>query len=108
TPDDLIKTSELLDRIRQYRSLVVPMFFVPMGALKDRDWFRKNAIRREHIDVMLKTLHHSIYWAEDIMNKFYIKESKYLPVRILLKAFIRYVKYKVNKLRPLLEELTHD
>lgn len=108
TPDDLVKTSELLDRIRQYRSLIVPMFFVPMGALKDRDWFRRNAVRREHVDVMLKTLYHSLYWAEDIMSRFYMREARYLPARILLRAFMRYVKHKVDNLRPKLEEMIHS
>ncbi len=31
TEDDVMETIELLDRIRPYRSLVVPMFYVPMN-----------------------------------------------------------------------------
>ncbi|MEM2005607.1 MAG: radical SAM protein [Zestosphaera sp.] len=105
TPDDLVKTMELLDRVRHYRSLIVPMFFVPMGALKNRDWFRREAVKREHVEVMLKTLDHSIYWAERIMDEFYMKGLKHLPIRVMLKFFTAYVKHKVDKWRPQLEEL---
>jgi hypothetical protein len=57
---------------------------------------------------MLKTLYHSLYWAEDIMNRFYMRGARYLPARILLKAFMRYVKHKVDNLRPKLEEMIHS
>ncbi|PUA31785.1 MAG: radical SAM protein [Zestosphaera tikiterensis] len=105
TPDDVVKTIELLDRLKQYRSLIVPMFFVPMGALKDRDWFRRNAVKHEHVELMIKTLEHSTYWAENIMSEFYVKGFKYAPIKILLKFFIWYVNHKVNSIKPQLEEM---
>ncbi len=98
-PEDVIATAELLDRLRPYRSIIVPMFFVPMGALRNRDWFRKNMVRDEHIEVMLKTLHHTLYWAEDIMNKYYLKEKHHAPLRLALKLFMKYVKWKIRKVR---------
>ncbi len=103
TPDDVAKTAELLDRLKPYRSVIVPMFFVPMGALKNRDWFRRNLVQLEHIEVMKKCLFHTVYWAEDIMNKFYLKEPHYILVRLGLKLFIKYVKWKVRKALPQIE-----
>ena len=105
TEDDVVKTAELIDRLKPYRSLIVPMFFVPMGTFKHKDWFRRKHIKREHVDVLLKTLYHSTYWAEEIMSKFYLKGLSMFPVKLLLKLFIRYVKYRVEKLKPQLEEL---
>lgn len=103
--DDIVKTAELLDRLRPYRSLIIPMFFVPMGVLKHRDWFRKKQIKPEHVDILIKTLNHSMYWAEEMIGKFYLKGITKLPVRLLLKLFIMYIKHKVEKLKPQLEEL---
>ncbi len=105
TPDDVVKTAELLDRLRPYRSLIVPMFFVPMGALKNMDWFRRTALRPEHIDVMMKTLEHSLYWAEDLISNVYLKEAHLAPVRFALKLFLSVVKKKASKLRPLVESI---
>lgn len=96
-PDDVVKTAELIDRLKPYRSIIVPMFFVPMGALKKNTWFLREHIKREHIDVMLKAFEHSIYWAEDIMNKFYMKDKYLYPVRLGLKIFMRYAKYKIKQ-----------
>ncbi len=104
-PEDVAVTAEMLDRLRPYRSLIVPMFFVPMGALKKNKWFIRDKLTPEHIEVMMKTLEHSVYWAEDIINKFYLKEPYLLPVRLGLKLFLAYVKRKVKKLRPQLEAL---
>ncbi len=102
-PEDVIATAELLDRLKPYRSVIIPMFFVPMGALKRNTWFMRDHIIPEHIEVMMKTLRHTLYWAEDIINKFYLKEPYLLPVRLGLKLFLKYVKWKVKKLRPIIE-----
>ncbi len=103
TPEDVAITAEMLDRLKPYRSLIVPMFFVPMGALKKNKWFVRDKLTQEHIEVLMKTLDHSLYWAEDIVNKFYLKESYLLPVRLGIKLFLKYVKRRVRKIRPQLE-----
>lgn len=105
TPDDVLKTAELIDRLKHYRSVIVPLFFVPMGVLKSSEGFKKHSLKPEHIEVMLKTLYHTLYWAEDIMNKYYLKEKYLAPVRLELKLFIQYVKWRISKLKPLLESL---
>ncbi|MGC8566221.1 MAG: B12-binding domain-containing radical SAM protein [Caldisphaera sp.] len=95
-PDDVMATTELVERLRPYRSLIVPMFFVPMGVLKNRDWFKKNLLRREHIELLKVTLNHSAYWAKDIVSKFYIKGFQYGPVRFLLNYLVDYIQKKAN------------
>lgn len=102
TPDDVVKTAELMDRLKYYRSVIVPMFFVPMGNFRNRDWFSKHYLTSEHVDLMLKILQHTLYWAEDIMNKYYVKEPHLAPVRLCLKLFLQYVKWRASKLLPTL------
>lgn len=94
TVDDLVKTAELIDRLKPYRSLIVPMFFVPMGVLKNKDWFTTIRVSDEHIEVMRRCLWHSIKWGEDIMNRFYLKGLLNYPVKLLLKLFISYARWK--------------
>lgn len=31
TPDDVIKTIELVEELKDFKSLIVPLFFVPIG-----------------------------------------------------------------------------
>ncbi len=103
TEDDVVKTAELLDRLKPYRSLIVPMFFVPMGAFKTHDWFTRVKIRDEHIEVMKKCLYHALHWANDIVSKFYLRGIAYAPLRWLIKLFLKYVKWKTKKIEKKLE-----
>ncbi len=105
SPEDVVKTAELVDRLKPYRSIIVPMFFVPLGALRYTDWFRKHLIKAEHVDLMLKCMYHSIYWAEEIMSKFYLREPHLAPIRLGLEMVVRYIKWRVSKLKPLLETM---
>ncbi|WP_048061647.1 B12-binding domain-containing radical SAM protein [Hyperthermus butylicus] len=100
TPDDVMKTAEGLDRLRPYRSLIVPMFFVPMGVFKNRDWFQRKLLKPEHLEVMLKTLEHSLYWAEEMISKLYLRGVEYIPLKLGLKAVIAYIKWKTRRLMP--------
>ncbi len=104
-PEDVVATAELLDRLKPYRSLIVPMFFVPMGALKNRDWFRKHALREEHIDVLMQCLEHSMRWVDDLINKFYLKEPLLAPVRFGIKLFLSLVRRNLGRIRPALEAM---
>jgi hypothetical protein len=81
------------------------MIFVPMGALKadKRSGIKGLKLNRAHIEAMRKALWHSIYWGEDILSKFYIKGPKYTLVRLLLKAFIEYARWKASKIEEEIE-----
>ena len=105
TEDDVWKTVELLDRIRKYRSIVVPMIFVPMGALKSdkKSGIKGLKLTRAHIEAMRRALWHSIYWGQDIIERFYMKGPKYAIVRLLLKAFIEYARWKASKIEEEIE-----
>ena len=96
-PDDVVATTELVERLRPYRSLIVPMFFVPMGAFKNLEWFRRNAIRPEHVELLKATLRHSAYWARDIVDRFYLKGARYVLVRAIIKWIINYIERKAEE-----------
>lgn len=102
-PEDVAITAEMLDRLRPYRSLIISMFFVPMGALKNRDWFRRNLLTPEHEEVLRKILAHSLYWAEDILNKYYLKDPRSFLVRLGVKLFIKYVEWKTRSITEKIE-----
>ena len=105
TPDDVVATTELVERLRPYRSIIVPMFFVPMGEFSSGKWFIKDHLTQEHIEAILKMYEHTIYWAGDIMRNFYLDKARDLPLRLLLSVFMRYTRRQVNKIRDYLEGL---
>lgn len=96
TPDDVVKTIELIERLRDYRSIIVPMIFVPMGRLRGaRDVITTVRITREHVEAMKAALNHTLMWAEKIMDEFYLKDRVIL--RFLLKYFMSLVRWRVGK-----------
>jgi len=68
TESDLVKTIELMDDLKPFRSLIVPLFFVPMGRLKDEDWFRDTHLTRLHQELLTKCVEHDLYWLGNLIN----------------------------------------
>ena len=102
--EDLVATLELLDRLKEYRSLIVPMFFVPLGVLRDRRWFLREQINELHVEILRKCLWHSVRWGEDMVSRMYFRGLRYEPVKLLLRLFLAYVKRKARKVERQLEE----
>ncbi|RLI99487.1 MAG: radical SAM protein [Candidatus Aenigmatarchaeota archaeon] len=74
TDNDVIKTIELMDELKDFPSLIVPLFFVPMGKLKERDWFKKEQMNDLQKELLIKCLQHDIRWAKEI-GKIYFSEG---------------------------------
>ncbi|MEM1509736.1 MAG: radical SAM protein [Thermofilaceae archaeon] len=106
--EDTTATLELLDELSGYRSIIVPMFFVPLGSLKDKAWFLRNHLTDQHVEILRKCLWHSIKWAEDILSNMYLKGVYYAPLKTLLKFFIAYVKKKGKEAEKTLVKLRHE
>jgi radical SAM superfamily enzyme YgiQ (UPF0313 family) len=97
TPDDLNKTIELMDDLRGVRSLIVPLFFVPMGRLNKEDWFKDSEMSELHNELLIKCLDHGLYWIDELIDMSF-KERWY---RRLIKQFYRgfaaVVRWKVKR-----------
>ena len=100
TEEDIVKTVELVERLKPYRSLIVPMFFVPMGVLKNRDWYTGVNLSRAQAELLLATMRHTVFWAKDILSRFYMKGPRYWPVRAALLFFLERAEKFAAKLSP--------
>jgi radical SAM superfamily enzyme YgiQ (UPF0313 family) len=79
--EDVIKTMELLDDLKDCRSLIVPLFFVPLGRLKERDWFRRAEMTNLHKQLLFQCAEHDFRWLDDLIDmafggKWYIRFLK--------------------------------
>mgnify|MGYP000624978754 CR=1 FL=1 len=81
--EDIIKTIELIEDLRDFKSVIVPLFFVPLGKLRDKKWFRGEELNELHKELLIKCLHHDLRWINKIAND-YFKEKPFL---VLLKPF---------------------
>ncbi|MCS7366387.1 MAG: B12-binding domain-containing radical SAM protein [archaeon YNP-WB-062] len=71
TEDDIIKTIELVESLKWFKSLIVPLLFVPLGKLKDEDWFRFEDMNELHIELLIKCLEHDLYWIDELSKQYF-------------------------------------
>jgi radical SAM superfamily enzyme YgiQ (UPF0313 family) len=97
TEDDLIKTIELVENLGGVRSLIVPLFFVPMGRLKDEDWFKENEMNQLHKELLIKCLKHNFYWIDSLIDLAF--EGKWYAklLRPLYKLFVEVIRHEAEK-----------
>ena len=98
TEDDIIKTQELLDDLKNIRSLIVPLFFVPLGRLKDKDWFKDTKLHKQHHELMIQCAEHDFKWADTLID-WAFKDKWYNKLtRELYKGFVTIARHKVKNI----------
>ncbi len=71
TEDDILKTMEMMDDVKDCRSLIVPLFFVPLGKLKSEDWFKDTQLTELHKQLLIKCAEHDFRWAGNLIDMAY-------------------------------------
>jgi radical SAM superfamily enzyme YgiQ (UPF0313 family) len=66
--EDLLKTMDLMDDLKGFRSLIVPLFFVPLGRLKSEDWFKRAEMSELHKQLLFQCAEHDFYWVNDLLE----------------------------------------
>jgi radical SAM superfamily enzyme YgiQ (UPF0313 family) len=96
--EDVIKTMELMDDLKDFRSLIVPLFFVPLGRLKSKDWFRRTEMSQLHRQLLFQCTEHDFYWVDDLLEISF--EGKWYGrfLREFYKGFAGIAKRKVRQI----------
>lgn len=97
TEYDVIKTIELMDDLKDFRSLIVPLLFVPMGRLKDEDFFKAEQMNELQMELLAKCLRHDLYWTKKIMG-LYLKGKKKI-LQPLFSLFVKIIERKAEAIR---------
>lgn len=102
--EDTLATIELMDKIKDYRCMVVPLFFVPLGRLTDRNWFRAENLSASQIELLEVCLSHGLRWSKELARG-YNKGHVYSPmVNASLVGFIKMIE-RVAKRKNLVKEI---
>ncbi len=77
--DDVIASLELIDKLKDVPSFIVPQFFVPITetTLEKKTIFDINGMKDEHWQLLLKCIDHSVHWA-DLLRSLYFKNDSQL------------------------------
>jgi len=97
TDDDLMKTMELMDDLKHMRSLIVPLFFVPLGRLKDEDWFKGTRMTDMHRELLIKCMEHDFYWIHELINMSLDQRWQAKVLAPFYRIFTSVVKFKARQ-----------
>lgn len=65
---DILKTMDLVDDLKDCRSLIVPLFFVPLGRLTSEDWFTRTKVNELHKKLMIQCAERDFRWVDDLID----------------------------------------
>ena len=71
TEDDVIRTIDLFDDLWDFKAILVPMFFVPLGRLNQRDWFNRDMVTERQKELFGKALTHGIRQSKPLLDIFF-------------------------------------
>jgi radical SAM superfamily enzyme YgiQ (UPF0313 family) len=101
TDDDVIKTIELIDNLWDFKAILVPMFFVPLGHLKTKDWFRRDRLTPLQEELLKRALTHGLRQSKDLLRDFFDWETSHKAAyRAAFRGFIGFLE-TVAKFREL-------
>jgi radical SAM superfamily enzyme YgiQ (UPF0313 family) len=104
TQEDVRRTLELVRDLRQYKSLMVPLFFVPLGELRDDQFFRPDAMLPEHWMLLGECIRHDFYWAKVLMDQLFAQNMMSAARSNAFKLAAWYMRRRLRESLELMEE----
>jgi len=101
TEDDVLKTIELIDNLWDFKAILVPMFFVPLGHLASKDWFRRDRLSDVQVELLKRALSHGLRQSKVLLRDFFDWETTHSTAyRTAFRGFVTFLEVlaKVNGL----------
>jgi len=88
---DVELTISLISKLKSFKSIIVPLFFVSMGGLRDRSKsFTIDDLTPRHAELLLKCWKHNFEWIEAIFKEWSGRSIRSRVIRESLKIIISY------------------
>ena len=95
---DIIKTMDLVDDLKEMRSLIVPLFFVPLGKLKSEDWFTETKLSEVHKQLLIQCAEHDFRWVDNLLDWSFSGKWYQRIMKEFYKGFSAIAKSKVRQI----------
>jgi len=77
TEKDIDLTIDLVKKLKAFKSLIVPLFLVSEGRLKDRaESFRVEKMTPKHSELFLKCWEHNLHWGDTLLKEYSITQGR--------------------------------
>ena len=99
TEKDIDLTIELIEKLKGFKSLIVPLFLVSMGTLKGKtDSFTIDKMTPKHSELFFKCWEHNFYWGPVLLREHGNASIKSVSTRFGLKLIMSYAIREGEKL----------
>jgi radical SAM superfamily enzyme YgiQ (UPF0313 family) len=107
TEDDVLRTIELIDNLWDFKAILVPMFFVPLGHLKNKDWFQRDRMSDVQQELFRRALTHGLRQSKTLLRDFFDWEGSHTTAyRATFRGFIGFLE-ALSRMNGLWSEPTH-
>lgn len=108
TEKDIDLTIDLLDELKQFKSLIVPLFLVSMGGLKDKtESFDVKNMTSKETELFLKCWEHNISWSSTLLGEYFLTNSGFKGF-VLNFLFSYGIKHTKNLIERCKKEYNYD
>ncbi|MFQ6086746.1 MAG: B12-binding domain-containing radical SAM protein [Candidatus Bathyarchaeia archaeon] len=101
TDDDILMTIELVEDLKDFKSLIIPLFFIPLGQLSDKDWFGREQMSDLHEELLVRCLNHDMRWVKTLMHSYFRRKTHGWLLSFLYRFFIWLIERKAKTIRGL-------
>jgi radical SAM superfamily enzyme YgiQ (UPF0313 family) len=102
--EDVAKTLELVRDLRQHKCLLVPLFFVPMGELREDEFFTPDAMLPEHWMLLAECMEHDFRWVGRLMDELFSHNRMSSARSGLFKVAAWYMERRLKESMELMKE----
>jgi len=96
--EDVIQTMDLVADLKEMRSLIVPLFFVPLGKLKSENWFTDTRLSRLHKQLLIQCAEHDFRWVDNLLDWSFSGKWYSSFIKDFYKGFSAIAKHKVRQI----------
>ena len=104
--DDVQKTIDLIKDLSKFKSIIVPLYFVPIGNLGGKGFFRTKHNIAEHWQLLSACIRHNIKWSYRITMDNPPPEMGAWKIWTL-RRIISYIEKRIEKYLKLMDEGTN-
>jgi len=102
--DDTRKTRELVYDLSKYKSLIVPLFFVPIGTMNKERFFRAKHMNSEHWKLFAATWDHNFKWFPELATEHFAMTNVGKFKGIAIKGMIKFAKRQMQPFLRIMRE----
>ena len=95
TDQDVMQTVELIENLREYRSFIVPLLFVPFGGMEGRSMRMIEDARCCHYELYKAVWEHDMKWV-NVISDDYVRDNK-IMTKIAFKLLLAFIKSFGNR-----------